>query len=198
MRHRRKGRVLGRSPSHRAALLRNLASSLFLTYRDATLDDNAPAVQGRIVTTHVKAKEVRSLVEKCITLARRAHHAENAADEFGTGADRNTAEWRTWRNSPDWKKWAAAMAPAVAARRRLLRMLGDKRAVRVLCAVVAPKFLDHNGGYTRILRLARPRLGDAGARAVLEMVGKHDRTKSRKGQAPAIADEPATAGKGKN
>jgi large subunit ribosomal protein L17 len=178
-------------------MLRNLASSLFLTYRDATLDDNPPAVQGRVVTTHVKAKEVRGLVEKCVTLARKVYLAEDEADKFGTSADRNTAEWRTWRNSANWKKWAVAMAPAVAGRRRLLRMLRDKRAVRVLCSVVAPKFLDHNGGYTRILRLARPRLGDAGARAILEMVGKHDRAKSRKGEAPAIADAPAASGKGK-
>ncbi len=35
MRHRRKGRVLGRKPNHQRALLRNLASALFLTERDA-------------------------------------------------------------------------------------------------------------------------------------------------------------------
>ena len=34
MRHRRKGRVLGRSPSHQRALLRNLASALMLTEQD--------------------------------------------------------------------------------------------------------------------------------------------------------------------
>ena len=34
MRHRRKGRVLGRSPSHQRALLRNLASALFLTEQE--------------------------------------------------------------------------------------------------------------------------------------------------------------------
>ena len=34
MRHRRKGRVLGRSPSHQRALLRNLASALMLTERE--------------------------------------------------------------------------------------------------------------------------------------------------------------------
>ena len=36
MRHRKRGRVLGRSPSHRKAMLKNLASALFLTERDAT------------------------------------------------------------------------------------------------------------------------------------------------------------------
>ena len=72
MRHRRRGRKLGRAPSHQRALLRNLASALFLTERDAEYDDNKPKVKGRIITTISKAKEVRPLVEKCITIARRA------------------------------------------------------------------------------------------------------------------------------
>jgi large subunit ribosomal protein L17 len=40
---------------------------------------------------------------------------------------------------------------------------------------LAPRFADRNGGYTRVLRLAKPRLGDAGIRAILEFVGTHDR-----------------------
>ncbi len=46
MRHRRKGRKLGRNPNHQRALLRNLASALILTERDATDDDNKPKVKG--------------------------------------------------------------------------------------------------------------------------------------------------------
>ena len=64
MRHRRRGRVLGRSPSHQRALLRNLASALFLTERDAEGEPNAPKIKGRITTTLAKAKEVRPLVER--------------------------------------------------------------------------------------------------------------------------------------
>ena len=59
MRHRRKGRKLGRNPSHQRALLRSLATALFLTERDAEGDDNKPKVKGRIITTIEKAKEVR-------------------------------------------------------------------------------------------------------------------------------------------
>ena len=59
MRHRKRGRTLGRSPSHRRALLRNLASSLILTERDADDEDNEPKVKGRVVTTLEKAKEFR-------------------------------------------------------------------------------------------------------------------------------------------
>ena len=72
MRHKRKGRTLGRNPSHQRALLRNLASALFLTERDAEGENNAPKVKGRIITTIQKAKEVRPVVERCITLARHA------------------------------------------------------------------------------------------------------------------------------
>jgi large subunit ribosomal protein L17 len=58
-------------------------------------------------------------------------------------------------------------------------VIGNKQAVSVLFAEVAPRFLDRPGGYTRILRLAKPRLGDAGTRAVLEFVGVRDRVAER-------------------
>jgi len=80
MRHRRRGRTLGRSPSHQRALLKNLASSLLLTERDAEFDDNEPKVKGRIVTTLSKAKEVRRVAERMITLGKRGTlHARRQA-----------------------------------------------------------------------------------------------------------------------
>src|SRR5262249_46286294 len=160
--HRKKGRVLGRSPSHRVALLRNLAAALVLTERDAELDDNEPKVKGRIVTTLQKAKEVRPLVERCITIARQALLAGEAALPHATTADRNSEAWQTWRKGEEWRKWSAAIAPLVTARRRVLRMLGDKQAMRVMFDTVAPRYSERPGGYTRILRLAKPRLGDSG------------------------------------
>lgn len=57
MRHRKKGRNLSRSPSHRRALLRNMATSLFR--------------HERITTTTAKAKELRPYAERLITLAKR-------------------------------------------------------------------------------------------------------------------------------
>ncbi len=57
MRHRKKGRQLGRTASHRRAMLRNLATSLFR--------------HERVETTAAKAKEVRPYAERLITLARR-------------------------------------------------------------------------------------------------------------------------------
>lgn len=188
MRHRRRGRKLGRNPNHQRALLRNLASALFLTERDAELDENEPKVKGRIITTLAKAKEVRPLVEKCVTVARKSIAAEDAAREFETDAERGTEEWKSWRQSDRWQQWNATIAPAVAARRRCVRLLGDKQAVRVLFEEIAPRFEDRPGGYTRILRLATPRLGDAGPRAILEFVGVHDRV-VEKSERPAFEDE---------
>ncbi|KKK64899.1 hypothetical protein LCGC14_2979560 [marine sediment metagenome] len=155
MRHRRKGRKLGRNPSHQRALLRNLASALILTERDAEFDDNAPKVRGRIVTTLSKAKEVRPLVERCVTIARRALPHQEAADQLEPDAERNTEQWRTWRQSDQYRDWNQTIAPVVAARRRLLKLLGDKQAVRILFDDIAPRFQDRPGGYTRILRLAQ-------------------------------------------
>ena len=187
MRHRRRSRVLGRSPSHRKAMLKNLASAIFLTERDAELDANKPKIKGRIVTTLHKAKEVRSLVEKSITVAKKALIAQEAAAEFATTAERQSDAWKTWRKSDKWQKWAAAMAPVVNARRRCIQMLGDKQAVKVLFAEVAPRFKDRQGGYTRVLRLAKPRLGDAGIRGILEFTGIRDR-KVQKSEKPAFDD----------
>ncbi|NBW95445.1 MAG: 50S ribosomal protein L17 [Planctomycetia bacterium] len=172
MRHRRKGRVLGRSPSHQRALLRNLASALMLTEREVDVDEvGAPATPGRIITTVAKAKEVRPLVERCITIAKRGLAASARAREFAVSAERGSAEWARWRKGEQWRKWAAASAPAVTARRRVVTLLGDKQAARVLFEKIAPRYVDRPGGYTRILKLATPRLGDAGPRAVLEFVG---------------------------
>lgn len=66
MRHRNKGRQLSRTASHREALLRNMATSLF--------------EHGRIETTTAKAKELRPYAERLITLAKRGDlHARRLA-----------------------------------------------------------------------------------------------------------------------
>jgi large subunit ribosomal protein L17 len=191
MRHRNKGRKLGRNPKHQRALLRSLTSALFLTERDAELDDNEPKVKGRIITTITKAKEVRPLVEKCITIACRAQTAEDAASKFATDADRGSDAWNAWRKSDRWQEWNAAIAPVVAARRRCIQLIGDKQAVRILFDDIAPRFVGRPGGYTRIVRLAAPRLGDAGTRAILELVGVRDRVIERSVKPSFDAPEPA-------
>jgi len=199
MRHRRKGRVLGRSSSHRKAMLRNLACSLILTERDDMYYEGLmqgdgktpvnPPRKGRVITTLHKAKEVRPMVEKCITIAKKALPHEDSAEAFASSADRNTEEWRKWRNSEQWQKWCDARAPVVNARRRAYQILQDNEAVAILFEEIAPRFTDRDGGYTRIMRLAKPRLGDAGVRAILEFVGENDRVKVKEAAKPAFADD---------
>ncbi len=190
MRHRRKGRKLGRNPNHQRALLRNLASALILTERDAEGEDGKPKVKGRIITTLPKAKEVRPLVEKCMAIACRAVPHMEEADKLNTTAPRFSEKWRAWRSSAQWHEWNRAVAPVVAARRQVLRLLGSKKAVKVLFDDLAERFAARRGGYTRVLRLAKPRLGDAGPRAIIEFVGVHDRQR-KKAPKPAIETEPA-------
>ena len=69
MRHRLGGRHLGRETSHRLALYRNLVTDL-LRYE-------------RITTTEAKAKEIRPMAEKIITLGRRGDlHSRRQAQRF--------------------------------------------------------------------------------------------------------------------
>lgn len=176
MRHRRKSRVLGRNSSHRRALLSNLASSLFLTTTGVAEQSNSK-VSGRIVTTLEKAKEVRPLVEKCITLAKNSLPSVEEANKYATSASRGSEDYKRWRNSESWVSWCNARTPLVNAKRKALSLLRDKRATEALFTYVAPMFGERPGGYTRIVRLATPRLGDGGTRAIIELVGKSDRTR---------------------
>jgi large subunit ribosomal protein L17 len=117
MRHRNAGYKLGRNPSHRRALLRNLVTSILL--------------MDRIETTITKCKAAQPLVEKMITLGKR-----------GT----------------------------VHARRQALSYLMTPESVDRLFNVVAVRYGDRNGGYTRITR-SRVRQGDAAEMAYIELLG---------------------------
>ncbi len=55
-------------------------------------------------------------------------------------------------------------------RRRAFARVRDKPAVQKLFDVLGPRFQDRPGGYCRILRLSKPRLGDNGQRVILEFV----------------------------
>ncbi|MEL7264696.1 MAG: L17 family ribosomal protein, partial [Planctomycetota bacterium] len=193
MRHRRKGRRLGRSSSHRRALFRNMLSCLFLTeVEDADLNDNTPKVSGRITTTITKAKEIRPLVEKCVTIAKKGLIAKQDAEQYATDAEKGSTEFEKWRSSDQYAKWVDARSGYVNAQRRVIQMVGskNKEAMRTLFDVIAPRFMDRPGGYTRIVRLAKPRLGDNGTRAILEFVGRNDRVKA-KSEKPTFADDDA-------
>lgn len=192
MRHRMRGRKLGRNASHRKAMFRNMAVSLIKTIRIDEDAENAPKVSGRITTTVQKAKELRPFIEKMITLAKKAQpHIENAA-QFATSADKNSNEWKSWRESDQWNQWNQAIAPALSYRRRAFSELRDNEAVDILFDELAERFTDRNGGYTRVVRLATVRLGDAGEQAIIEFVGERDRVKPRKRSA-SLDTETTTA-----
>lgn len=183
-----RGRKLGRNPSHRKAMFRNMACSLIRSVRVDEDDAQRPKVPGRIVTTLPKAKELRPIVEKLITLARKAAPHEERAQQFATSAERNSAEWKSWRESDQWNQWNQAIAPAVAMRRRAFAKLRDNEAVDILFDELAERFQDRPGGYTRVVRLAKVRLGDSGKQALIEFVGERDRVR-RKRKAPVVTDE---------
>ena len=109
MRHRVSHRKLGRVTEHRIALLRNQAEALIR--------------HERIETTIPKAKELRSFVERLITIAKRGI----------AGGESN--------------------GKSLHARRLVLRDIQDRDVVGKLFDTIAPRFEARPGGYTRILRL---------------------------------------------
>jgi len=69
MRHSKAGRRLGRKTSHREAMFRNMVTSLL--------------AHEKITTTDAKAKEIRSVAEKMITLGKRGDlHAQRQAASY--------------------------------------------------------------------------------------------------------------------
>ncbi|MCP4216153.1 MAG: 50S ribosomal protein L17 [bacterium] len=128
MRHLKSGFKLGRKPDHRKALLRNLTASVI--------------ERNRVETTLAKAKAVRPIVEKMITLGK-----------SGT----------------------------LAAKRKAFAYLYKRKTVSLLFDEVAPRFMDRNGGYTRIIK-SYFRKGDGAEMAILEFTDFIYETKDKKAQ----------------
>ena len=99
----------------------------------------------RIVTTETRAKEVRKTAEKMITLGKRGDLAAR-------------------------RKAAAFVRDEVADVHEEEDAVVVKSALQKLFSDVAPRYKDRNGGYTRILKLAVPRKGDAAPMVILELV----------------------------
>lgn len=128
MRHLKGGFKLGRNPSHRKSLLRNLTASL--------IENN------RIETTLAKAKAVRPVVEKMITLGK---------------------------------------SSSLANKRRAFSYFYSRKTTHLLFSEVAPRFMDRNGGYTRIIKTDF-RKGDGAEMAIIEFVDYKFEPKSKKGK----------------
>jgi large subunit ribosomal protein L17 len=140
-------------------MLRNLATSLINSENEY------------IITTLPKAKELRSFVEKAITLSRKAqalsgdtakadavHLRRQAAVFFHAGNFTFKEQQSRFRG----KKGEAANKPPIE------RTAGVK-AVQRLFDELGTRYRDRPGGYTRIIRLGR-RQGDNAEMAVIELV----------------------------
>ena len=123
-------RKLGRTSSQRKALLRDLTTDLI--------------INERIVTTEARAKEIRSTVEKMITLGKRGDlHARRQA--------------------------AAFVRNEVADVREEGESIVVETALQKLFNDLASRHSERQGGYTRILK-TEPRRGDAAPMVIIELV----------------------------
>ena len=118
MRHGYAHRKLGRTTSHRTAMFANMAASLIK--------------HEQIVTTLPKAKELRPIVEKLVTLGKKG---------------------------------------GLALRRQAISEMRDLDQTRKLFDVIATRYKDRQGGYTRIIK-AGFRYGDNAPMAVIEFVDR--------------------------
>ncbi len=147
MRHLVAHRKLGRTSSHRKALLRNLCTSL--------------VENERVITTLPKAKELRPFVEHVITLGRRARAARAAGqDDAAVHATRQAAAYFYSGNAGNKSKQHDSDAGRTAGVAALKKVTG----------VLADRFADRPGGYTRIYKLG-PRKGDGAEMALIEFIG---------------------------
>jgi large subunit ribosomal protein L17 len=125
MRHGFAGRRFNRTAAHREAMFANMAAALIK--------------HEQIVTTLPKAKDLRPVVEKLVTLAKKG---------------------------------------GLHARRQAISQVRDETQVKKLFDVLAPRYGERKGGYTRVLK-AGFRYGDSAPMAVIEFV---DRDTSERGK----------------
>ncbi len=142
MRHMCKKHTLGKAQDQRKALLRSLATELF--------------VHGEITTTLARAKALKPYAEKVISLAKKGdlNSIRQAAryiynKETGKYMDLSTGE--------------VFEAPQAD------KKLASQTVLRKLFVVISKKYSDRKGGYTRIYHLP-PRRGDASEMALIQLV----------------------------
>jgi large subunit ribosomal protein L17 len=133
MRHRKAGRRFGMDSSARKAMLRNMVTSLM--------------VHGRIKTTEARAKELRGVAEKVITIGKRAPSLDGLGGEA----------------------LVAARAKRVAAIRRAKLWVNDDVAIGRIFGEYAERFAGRPGGYTRVVK-AGVRAGDNSSMAFIALV----------------------------
>ena len=144
MRHRKHNHQLGVKTAHRTSMLANLCCSLI--------------ENGRIKTTLARARALRPTVEKIITLAKKAHLAQDSAQK-------------------------------IHYRRLAISRLRSKSAAKKLFDELVEQFAKREGGYTRIYKLALPRLDDAAEMALIEFLEELASKKSKKKTKKVVSKE---------
>jgi large subunit ribosomal protein L17 len=162
MRNRIQGKQLSRDSDHRRAMLRNLAAGLF--------------EHGSIETTGPKARAVQPFVERIITIARRGGLTARRQIEARLN-DRFIHMWVADSNVPDSRKHNDYFDLPDADQIEFNRYGEVRKAPRLvqhIMTVVADRFRDRDGGYTRVVKTGRNRLGDGTDIVVLQFVGEED------------------------
>lgn len=137
MRHRIGGRKLNRTRSHRRALFANMTNAL-LKYE-------------QIKTSLPKAKELRPVVERLLTMGKKGD---------------------------------------LHSRRQALSFLQDKDVVTKLLGPLAKRYMNRQGGYTRVLK-AGCRYGDMAPMAIIELVDRDPNAKPKGKRSPKDSGEKA-------
>ena len=176
-----KYRKLGRTSSQRKALLRNQVTNLLY--------------HGKIVTTEARAKELRKIAEKMITLAVKEKDNYETVTVKAKVA-RKDKDGKRVKEVVDGKKVTVYdevdkeikkdKPSRLHARRQMLQVLypvkevpvesaGRKKGTKEVDMVakmfdeIAPKYADRKGGYTRIVKIGQ-RKGDAAMEVMIELV----------------------------
>lgn len=142
MRHMCKKHTLGKAQDQRKALLRSLATELF--------------VHGEITTTLARAKALKPYAEKVISLAKKGdlnsiRQAAKYIYNKETGKYMDLTSGETFDAPQKDKK------------------LASQTVLRKLFVVISKQYSEKNGGYTRIYHLP-PRRGDASEMALIQLV----------------------------
>lgn len=169
-------RKLGRATDQRKAMLRNQVTALLLN--------------GKIETTEARAKEVKAMAEKLITLAikedgnftsKQVKVSAAKLDSKGkkitkTATSKSGRKYEVVDRETKTDMITVDNATRLSARRRAMSWIyrvkdKDGKQINVVDKLfdeIAPKFKGVNGGYTRIYKLG-PRRGDAAEAVILEL-----------------------------
>jgi large subunit ribosomal protein L17 len=139
MRHAKRSAKLGRTTSHRRCMFANMLKALI--YHE------------KIVTTVQKAKELRRFAEKLVSLAKEDSLANRRIAHADLMIQKNTLTPKQKRAVRSGDKSAFTM---------------DREVVQKLFKILAPRFVNRKGGYTRISRLPLRRVGDCADTCVIE------------------------------